>query len=124
MGKGYRQGRLAEEIKKLISEMLLRELKDPRLTGMVSITGVDVSPDSSYATVYLSVFTGSDEDHDEAEANVLAALGSSKGLIRRKIGKNMKLRHVPELTFKIDTSMEYGRHIEELIDKVKKDEEK
>ena len=55
MGKGYRQGRLGEEIRKIISSMLLRELKDPRLSAMISITAVEVTSDGSYATVYLSV---------------------------------------------------------------------
>lgn len=122
MGKGYRQGRLAEEIKKIISSMLLRELKDPRLSGMVSITSVDVSPDGSYATVYLTVFTADDAEKQKKEEDVLAAMMSSKGLIKREISKNVKLRHMPELSFRIDTSLEYGRHIDELIEEtVKKD---
>lgn len=125
MGKGYRQGRLGEEVRRVISDMLLRELKDPRLSGMVSITSVDVSSDGSYATVYLSVFVGSDEDKEKKEEDVLAAMRSSKGLIKREIGNHVKVRHIPELTFKMDTSLEYGRHIDELIDEVvKKDEKK
>ena len=56
MGKGYRQGRLGEEIKKIISEMLLKEIKDPKLLeNMVSISAVEVTGDGSYATVYVSV---------------------------------------------------------------------
>ena len=55
MGKGYRQGRLGEEIRKIVSELLLRELKDPGLSSMISVTAVEVTSDGSYATVYLSV---------------------------------------------------------------------
>ncbi|QAT43125.1 30S ribosome-binding factor RbfA [Aminipila luticellarii] len=117
MGKGYRQGRLGEEIKKLIGELLLREIKDPRLSGFVSISAVEVTSDGSYATVYVTVLNSSnDEEKAQKEREeVLAAFKSAKGLIKREIGKSIKLRHVPELIFKMDTSMEYGRHISELI---------
>ena len=54
MGKGYRAGRLGEEIRKIISSMLLSQIKDPRLSSMISISGVDVTKDGSYATVYVS----------------------------------------------------------------------
>ena len=66
MGKGYRQGRLGEEIRKIISSMLLRELKDPRLSAMISITAVEVTSDGSYATVYLSVL-GQDPSSETAK---------------------------------------------------------
>lgn len=117
MGKGYRQGRLGEEIRKIISELLLREIKDPRLSGMVSISAVEVTSDGSYATAYVSVLglTSSSEASEEEKEEVLAAFRSAKGLIKREIGKQIKLRHVPEVLFKMDTSMEYGRHITKLI---------
>lgn len=118
MGKGHRPERLGEEIRKIISDLILRELKDPRLQGgMVSVTGVNVTADGSYATVFLTVL-GLDPEHEQQEKrkeDVLAAMQSAKGLIRKEIGKQIKLRHVPDLIFKMDTSMEYGRHIEEII---------
>ena len=119
MAKGYRAGRLAEEIRKITGNMLMFELKDPRLKGkMVSVSGVDVSDDGSYATVYLSVLGKSiSEDADEKEKDdILKAMKSASGVIRREIGKNVKLRHVPELSFKIDNSIEYGRHMSKIID--------
>ena len=119
MAKGYRAGRLAEEIRKITGNMLLFELKDPRLKGkMVSVSGVDVSDDGSYATVYLSVLGKSiSEDADEKEKDdILKAMKSASGVIRREIGKNVKLRHVPELSFKIDNSIEYGRNMSKIID--------
>ena len=125
MGKGYRAGRLGEEIRKITSELLLREIKDPRLAdGMVSVTAVDVTSDGSYATVYLSVFAlGGEQELEAKKEEVLEAMRSCKGVIKGEIGKQIKLRHIPELIFKMDTSLEYGRHIDELIDKVvKKDE--
>lgn len=106
MKKEYRQGRLGEEIRKVISDLLLRELKDPRLSGIVSISAVEVTSDGSYATVYVN----------EAQEDVLLAFKSAKGLIRREIGNQIKIRHVPELIFKSDNSMEYGRRITEIID--------
>lgn len=125
MGKGYRQGRLGEEIKKLVSSMLLRELKDPRLSGMISISDVDVTKDNSYATCYVTVLTTSKDEEAvrKEEEQVIEGLDSAKGLIRKEIGKQMKLRHAPELIFKIDRSMEYGRHIDEVIKKLGIDDE-
>lgn len=125
MGKGYRQGRLAEEIRKIVSELILMELKDPRLPAMITVTAVEVTADSSYATIFLTVF-GSEKDKEEQaqmKEEALVALRSAKGYIRREIGRLIQLRHVPDLIFKFDTSSEYGRHIEELLNEVvKKDE--
>lgn len=111
----YRSGRLGEEIRRIISNLLLRELKDPRLDGMVSVTAVDVTSDCSYATVYVTVFGLEEGAEEERKAEVLDAFRSAKGLIRKEIGRAVKLRHVPDLIFKFDTSLEYGRHMEEVI---------
>lgn len=127
MGKGYRQGRLGEEIRKIISSMLLRDMKDPRLsTGMISVSEVEVTSDGSYATCYVTVLAfGSDaEAKKKAEEDALEGLRSAKGMFKKEIGKQIKMRHIPELIFKLDTSMEYGRHIDEVIRKLDiKDEE-
>ena len=118
MGKGHRQGRLGEEIRRIICDLLLRELKDPRLkSGMVSVSAVEVTSDGSYATVYITVL-GLDLKHEDSkkiQEDALAALSSAKGVIKREIGRQIKLRHIPDLIFKMDTSLEYGRHIEEII---------
>ena len=118
MGQGHRQGRLGEEIRRIISELLLRGLKDPRLSAMISVTAVEVTSDGSYATVYLSVL-GPDPDEEKAQLQqeeTLEAMKSAKGFIRKEIGRQVKLRHVPDLIFRIDKSMEYGRHISKIID--------
>ncbi|MBR5315622.1 MAG: 30S ribosome-binding factor RbfA [Firmicutes bacterium] len=118
MGRGYRQGRLGEEIRKIISSMLLRDMKDPRLsTGMISISDVEVTADGSYATCYVTVLAfGSDADaKTKAEEDALEGLRSAKGMFKKEIGKQIKMRHIPELIFKLDTSMEYGRRIDEVI---------
>lgn len=124
MAKGYRQGRLGEEIRRIISDLLLRELKDPRINGMVSVTAVDVTADGSFATVYLSAFSNdmSEDDKEERNEDILAAMNSAKGFMKREIGRNVRIKHVPELIFKIDSSLEYGRKMDELIDKVMKDQ--
>jgi len=119
MGKNYRPGRIGEEIRRIVSEMILRELKDPRLQScMVSVTAVDVTKDHSYATVFISAVSAETVDSEDAELKkeVLAAFNSAKGFIRNEIGRELELRHVPELIFKFDTSLEYGRHMDKLID--------
>ncbi len=119
MAKSYRKGRLGEEIKRIVGEMILHEIKDPRITGrMVSVTDVDVSPDGSYATIYLSVLgvsVSDDAEQDEKES-VLAGMKKASGYIRSTIGKRNRVRHVPELSFRIDESMEYGRHMSAVLD--------
>ena len=112
--KGHRTGRLGEEIKKIVGAMLITEVKDPRLQGkIISVTDVDVSKDGSYATCYVSVMAGTNDKTAEEEA--VEGLRSATGLFRKEIGKQVKLRRVPELTFKIDNSLEYGLHIENVI---------
>ena len=121
MGKGYRQGRLGEEIRRIVSEMLISGIKDPRIAGkMVSISGVDETSDGSYATCYVSIlsFTKDEEAVKEEEAKVLAGLKSAKGLIKKEIARQVKVRHIPELIFKPDHAMEYGRHITEILDTI------
>ncbi len=84
---------------------------------MISISAVDVTSDGSYATCYVSML-GSGENGsptDEEKEQVLAGFRSVKGLLKREIGHQIKLRHIPELIFKIDKSMEYGRHIDDII---------
>lgn len=126
MGKGYRQGRLGEEIRRIISGMLLRDIKDPRLqNAMVSLSAVEVTSDGSYATCYVTILSvsGNEEEKKEKEEQVLAGLQSAKGLMKKEIGRQVKLRHIPELIFKLDTSMEYGRYISEVIEKLGIDHE-
>ena len=126
MGKGYRTKRLGEEIKRIISQLLLTEIKDPRLAGrFISITDVEVTSDGSYATCYVTVMAciqgeksidvdDSKKSEDE-KAEVIEGLKHAAGLMRTEISKKLSIRHVAELIFKIDNSMEYGNHIEKMI---------
>ena len=130
MGKGYRQGRLGEEIRRIISSMLIHQIKDPRLSSMISISGVDVTADGSYATCYVSVLNMSTdaEKKEQAEKEILAGLASASGMMKKEIGRQVRMRRVPQLIFKMDHSMEYGEHIDKIlgtmdIDSYQKDEE-
>lgn len=113
----HRQGRLSEEIKKSISAFLINGAKDPRLTSrIISITGVEVTRDGSYATVYVSPVCLTDEDKNEVYSSVLDGFNRAKGAIRGQVSRDIKLRYTPELIFKLDASMDYGRHIDSILD--------
>ncbi|MBC2577606.1 30S ribosome-binding factor RbfA [Peptostreptococcus russellii] len=103
--------RISEEVKKVISTMLINGIKDPRITSMISVTEVEVTNDLRYAFVYISMLAGDKEES-------LAGLNSARGYIRREVGKAVKLRYVPEIIFKIDDSIEKGMYMDELIKSV------
>ena len=115
----HRQGRLSEEIKKSISAFLINGAKDPRLTSrIITITGVDVTNDGSYATCYVSPLCLADEDKAAVCEEVLAGFNKAKGALRSKVSRDIKLRYTPELIFKIDGSMDYGQKIDSILDKI------
>ncbi|KZE71939.1 30S ribosome-binding factor RbfA [Paenibacillus elgii] len=107
-----RVGRVGEQIKKELSQIIQSELKDPRI-GFITVTGVDVTNDFSQAKVYLSVL-GSDEQKEET----LKALARGTGFIRSELGKRIRMRKIPELLFKFDASIDYGSKIETLIHQI------
>lgn|SRR5690606_25973708 len=107
-----RVGRVGEQIKKELSQIIQQELKDPRI-GFITVTGVEVTNDLSQAKVFLSVL-GSDEQKE----NTLSALARGKGFLRSELGRRVQLRHTPELIFKFDSSIEYGSRIEALLESV------
>lgn len=111
----YRGGRINEEVKREISIIIRDEIKDPRMTAMVSITSVKVSKDLRYAKVFVSIFSKSEEEKNET----FAALKSASGYVRREVGQRMNLRNTPQIIFELDDSISYSMRIEELIDKVK-----
>ena len=110
-----RLSRISEEIKREISDIIQKELKDPRLPGFVSVLSVETTRDLRYAKVYISVL-GNEDD----KKNALEGLKNAAGFIRREIGQRIRLRYVPELIFKIDNSIERGIYINKLIDNIKK----
>nr|WP_026476049.1 30S ribosome-binding factor RbfA [Alkaliphilus transvaalensis] len=108
-----RVSRLNEEIRKEISDIIRNDLRDPRIAPMTSIIEVDVTRDLSYATVYISVL-GTEEEKQAT----LEALVSSKGYVRREIGRRIKARVTPEIIFKLDNSIERGIEMHKTIAKV------
>ncbi|MDP5273484.1 30S ribosome-binding factor RbfA [Chengkuizengella axinellae] len=110
-----RVGRIGEQIKKELSFILQTEIKDPRV-GFVTVTGVEVTNDLSQAKVYLSILGNEKEKNDS-----LQGLTKANGYIRSELGKRIRLRHIPELIFKIDSSIEYGNRIEEMLRDVNRD---
>lgn len=113
---GYpRSKRISEEIKKIVSTLIMTELKDPRIPVMTSITQVETTRDLRFAYIYISIL-----DSKANKAEVLEGLNSSKGFVRREIGKVLKLHYTPEPIFKMDESIENGIYISKLIDDVNK----
>lgn len=107
-----RVGRVGEQIKKELSLLLQNELKDPRI-GFVTITGVEVTNDLSIANVYLSVL-----GDEENKAASLKALTQASGFVRTELGRRIRLRKIPELLFKFDSSIEYGSRIDKLLNEI------
>jgi len=97
----YRGGRINEEIKNDVSNTIQNKIKDPRLTAMVSVTDVEVTRDLSYAKVFVSIFGTEDQ-----KQMLLKFLKAQQVLIRKEIGKNVKLRHVPEVIIELDTTLD------------------
>lgn len=111
-----RATRVAEQMKKELSEILGRKLKDPRI-GFVTVTDVSLTGDLQIAKVYISVL--GDEQQKE---DTMKALAKAKGFIRSEIGSRIRLRKTPEIHFEFDESIDYGNRIEKLIHELKKDE--
>ena len=112
----YRRGRINDEIRKELSE-ILREVKDPRVGGaFISITAVDATADLKFAKVFYSVFSG-----DKKE--IAKGLRSSAGFIRGQLAKRLNLRMTPELTFEEDGSIAHGAHISKLLEGIEISEE-
>lgn len=109
----HRLNKISEEIKKSLGA-LLPELKDPRLDGIiVSVVRVSVTQDLSYATAYISVL-----GDEKRQRGAIGAIENAAGFIRKEIGKRVRLRHTPEFIFKLDSSIEYGAHINKLLDDI------
>ncbi|MDI3327220.1 MAG: 30S ribosome-binding factor RbfA [Alicyclobacillaceae bacterium] len=110
-----RPSRVAEQMKKEITDILYNELKDPRI-GFVTVTGVEVSNDLQHAKVFTSIM-GSEEE----KARSLQALERAAGFIRSEIGRRIRLRHTPEIVFKLDTSIDHSQRILDVIRELHKE---
>ncbi len=109
-----RLGRISEEIKRITSNAIMTELKDPRISPMTSVTEVEVTRDLRFAKIYISVL-GNQKDKEET----LKGLESGKGFIRKEIGENLNLRYTPEPLFYLDKSIEHGFKISKLLNEMK-----
>ena len=113
-----RTRRIADQIQRELAELIRLELKDPRVPGLVTITGVEVSSDQSHAKVFFTLL-GDESRIEEATTG----LRSAAGFLRTQLGHRMKLRVVPQLDFKYDTSVERGVRLSHLIDEAVKPRE-
>lgn len=104
-----RSRRVAQQIQRALSELIRRDVRDPRL-GMVTITEVRMSPDLSYAQIYYSVLGAE-------RATAQKILNAAAEMLRGPLGRALKLRHAPELRFVVDELIESGAHLSALISK-------
>jgi len=107
--------RVDEELKKQVSAIIMNDIKDPNLTGLISVTKAKVTPDLKYAKVYVSILNAKDVKED------LKILKKTAGLTRSLIAKRMNLRITPEIIFELDDSMEYGERIDSILKDIMKD---
>jgi ribosome-binding factor A len=109
----HRIERVSSLMRHEISELLQRQVKDPRLSQFVAVTDVSLSADLKYARVFVSCM-GSEEE----KKTMLKGLGAASNFLRNQMAKRLRLRHIPELSFEWDDSIERGDHLLQLIDKV------
>ncbi len=110
-----RLNRINEELRKELSSILAFELKNPNITGMLSVTKVKITPDFKYAKVYVSILNSKDVE------KTMQGLKESAGFIRSRIAKEINLRITPELVFELDDSLEQGMRIDSILKDLKKD---
>ena len=106
---GYRTDRVGALLQAALSELLLRSVKDPRV-GMVTITGVKLSPDLKHASVYVSTL-----GDGAAQARMLAGLASARPFLQSQAGRRLGLRFTPELRFEVDPSIDIAARLERLL---------
>ena len=110
-----RLNRIDEELKKEITNILTYDLKNPNVTGLLSVTRVKITPDFKYAKVYVSIMNAKNTKA------TFAAIKKSAGFIRTEIAKRVNLRITPELVFVLDDSIEYGTRIDAILKDIMKD---
>ncbi|MDI3540488.1 MAG: ribosome-binding factor [Thermosediminibacterales bacterium] len=109
----HRTQRVAEEMKKEISNIIINEIKDPRISGLITITSVDISDDLRHAKVFVSIY-----GEKEKKMKTIEGLKNATGFIRREVGNRIRLRYTPEIVFKLDESIEHGVNIAKLLKEV------
>ena len=107
-----RSQRVGDLLREEIADIIMRKIKDPRL-GFVTVTGVDITEDLKIAKVFVSVLKG------EERETALGVLASAKSFIRSEVAKRVRMKNIPSLEFRIDTSIEYGSRIDRLLKDLK-----
>ena len=107
-----RHERLEQDVKIALSDIIMNEVKEPSVTGLISVTGVKITPDQKYAKVYVSVFGKTNKK------KVIDALKKATGFIKKELGRRVRMRNMPDITFELDDSMEYGAHMDKVIKEV------
>lgn len=107
-----RLGRIEEEYKKELSQIIGYELKNPNVTGLISVTKVKVTNDLKFAKVYVSILNAKNQK------DTIAGLKKSSGFIRSELAKRVNLRNTPELIFELDDSLEYGARIDTILKEI------
>ena len=110
--------RISEEIKREVSDIIQNELKDPRVTGLISVTKATVTNDMRYAKVYVSIMASPDE-----QKSILQGLKNAAGFIRKEVGQRINIRYTPEIIFELDNSIEYGIKISKILKQISTDKE-
>ena len=109
---GLKKDRMNERIRIILSELLLREISDPRLQG-VTVTEVILDGEMMYATIYVNAL-----GDEERQASVMEGLERAKGFLRREVGQRIRTRNTPELHFHWDATLEHGERINQILDKL------
>jgi ribosome-binding factor A len=104
-----KQNRMSDRIRQILSELLLREISDPRLQG-VTITEVTLDPELMFADIYVNAL-----GDESREQDVMSGLKRANGFLRREVGKRVRLRNTPELHFHWDATLERGEKLNQLI---------
>ncbi len=113
MAAPRRRERIASVIEEIVGEASAREIRDPRVAGMTSVTRVEVTPDVRYAKIFVSVM-GSEEER----LATMRALDHATGFVRSKLGEELTIRHIPAVTFQLDRSIEEGDRVLALINEM------
>ena len=113
-GNNYRGGRTNSDVQRVLSHIIMNELKDPRIDPVrTPITKLEVTKDLKYCKVYISVL-----GDDDRKKDTVAGLDSAKGFIRKTLAASLNLRNTPELQFTLDNSIEYGVEMAKKIDDI------
>lgn len=108
----HRFSRTNEDVKRELSA-ILRELKDPRIPTMTTVTAIDLTPDLKYCKVFVSIMA-----EEQAINDAIKALNAASGFIRKELFHRVELRYTPQISFESDSSIAYGAHISKLINDI------